>query len=379
MRLGVEGLGKMGTDYLAILTRKIGVPPESVIGWDINPERIREAIVKFPGIRAACTFEEFARGADAYIVAVNTPAHHIEIERLARSGARHVLCETGTPSILCEKPLAQNVVSLRKIQAVERRYSHLQISTAMVIAFSPTRTALIELMREHNLQLRRFGGRWGKNRAAAKEVRPTAGDRVDEFIHMTEFGLSLLRSHGIDYIDLVAQVEYLAYVNEGSQRKAHEIDPSFPLRPDSSTHALLWVVLENGMVAPMSLASSYVEAQQVRTVWGNLTQPHSDEPIYAFNIEFDVKGDDVLTITHNRSDTKEVRSLACDKLRALTEAFLQQAQSGVRDDRLASVEWAGKFVEMMEAIGRIGDYRPKGSHWERVHFRPRTWRQRLRG
>lgn len=349
LRIGIEGVGQMGLSYLEKL-RELGFDPADIVIWDTKPEKMSAAQHRFSGIRPATSFEDFAGLGDAYIVAVNTPSHHVEIERLAMHGVQHVLRESGLPRILSEKPLADSVVSLRKIRALQRAYRQLNVYTALVISFSETRQRILKLMKDEGLTLRVFGGRWGKNRGKSTELRPTAGDRVDEFIHMTEFGLGLVRSHGVRHVDVTAQVEYLAYANEQAQREAHERDSSFPLRPDHSTQALLCAATNHGEVQ-MCLASSFLEAKQVRTVWGTLAVPGSDEPVYSFSIDFDVKGADKITLTPIRSDTPEETTLPCDKLRVLTESFLRTARGEVADDRLAPVDWAGFFVEIMEAIG----------------------------
>ena len=374
MRIGVEGAGQMGRYYLANLIEKLRIPPENVAVWDIAPERMAVIQAKYPGIVAATSGDDFASKADVFIVAVNTPAHHTEIERIARHGARSVLCESGTPSILCEKPLAQNVTNLRKIRALERRFKDLEISTALVIAFSPTRKVLLDLINSERLTLRVFGGRWGKNRGSSKELRPTAGDLVDEFVHMTEFGLGLVRHQGIRHVDVVAQVDFLHYVNAEAQRVAHERDPSFPIVPDHSTQALIAASIQNGETVQMSLASSFLEAAQVRSVWGQLAFTGTQDPARSFSIDFDVEGADRITLTEVQTDEKTVEVMPCDKLLALTEAFIESARSGKRDERLASVEWAGRFVELMEAIGESDRRRRAGKSREcRVEFQPRNW------
>lgn len=368
MKLGIEGFGQMGEYYLK-LARKLGMALDRIWLWDINPMRLEYARSTYPGVRIASSFEEFANAADAFIVAVNTPSHHEEIQGLAQFGARRVLVETGMPPILCEKPLALNVVSLRQIRAVERSFPGLDISTAMVIAFSPARGIIADRMETEGLSLRTCRGLWGKNRGRSDELRPTAGDRVDELVHMAEFLLSLMQGDGISHVDVVAQVEYLHYANADAQRSAHERDPSFPLVPDSSTQALLAVRKACGEVAQMSLASSFLEAEQVRDVGGTLTRRGTNEPAYSFNVRFDMKGSDHIVITHVRTNEVERHELKCDKLLALTEAFFVHAQGGARDPRLASVEWAGSFVELMEAIGESDELRrAEKAHRCRVSF-----------
>ncbi|MFZ2886242.1 MAG: Gfo/Idh/MocA family oxidoreductase [Minisyncoccia bacterium] len=187
MKVGVIGLGQMGKFYLAKLFEDLEYPAEDVIGWDINSARFAEVRQKYPKIRVANSFEEFARSANAFIVTVNTPAHHTVIEGLAPH-AQCILLESGTP-LLCEKPLASDFVKMKQIRAAARRYN-IDIRTALVIGFSPVRNELIKLRDEQHLVLREAQGLWGKNRVG--DTRPTAGDRVDELVHMLEFNLGLL-------------------------------------------------------------------------------------------------------------------------------------------------------------------------------------------
>ncbi len=351
---GVEGLGQQGQTFIAKLLQGLKVPPRKVIVWDIRPDRIAATVAKFPGVRVASSFEEFARSADMFVVAVNTPAHHDEIEKLATLGARHVLCESGTGAILCEKPLAQNVVALRKIRALKARFPQLRVYTALVIEYSDARRELFELMESEHLDLVEFCGRWGKNRAAARELRETAGDRRDELIHMLELGLGLVRHRGLRAVEVLsAQVSYLNFANADAQRRAHERDSSFDLVPDSSTRVMLSAELERGTVE-LNFASSFTEAENVRQVWGTFVAQGTNEPRYSFSVKFDEKregvvGDEVL-ITELRSDTPRRLWLPCDKMLTLTQAFAD-SQSGVVDPRLATVEWAGTFVELSDAIG----------------------------
>lgn len=373
VNIGIIGAGQMGSYYLRNLVEKKSIPARDISIFDIDSQKTSALAAKYEGLMIADSLADLSHRAQIFIVAVNTPAHYEVIETLARHGARRVLRESGIQSILSEKPLAPNLVDLRKIRALERKYTNVQISTAFVIAFSPTRIALTELMAKEDLVLRVFGGRWGKNRGSAKELRPTAGDLVDEFVHMSEFGLGLLPSSRIDYVDVSAQVGYLKYVNVQAQQRAHERDPSFPLVPDHSTQALFDVKLVGGETTQMSMSSSFLEAKQVRQVWGTLCRP-TNEPMYSFAIDFDANGEDILTLTHIREDTVEEKRFREDKLLSLTDAFLTSATSTARDSRLADVAWAGKFVELMEAIGASDRRRLAGKSRDcRVQFRSRNW------
>src|SRR4051812_32931029 len=106
--VGITGAGgQMGGYYLANLIEKLRMPPHLVAAWDINHERLTAVHAKYPGIVIATSTEDLASKADVFIVTVNTPAHYDEIERLVYRGARRILTETGTASILTEKPLVE--------------------------------------------------------------------------------------------------------------------------------------------------------------------------------------------------------------------------------------------------------------------------------
>lgn len=347
IRIGVEGMGQMGLYYLSALF-KLGFDMSRVIVWDIVADRMAAAQEKHPMARMARSVEDFAAHADAFILAVSTPAHHTEIERLVSLGAR---------KILCEKPLAQDGAGVREVQNIAHAYPNLDLRTAFVIGFSPVRTHLVQLVQREGLVLRTFGGRWGKNRGRSTEMRPTPGDRVDEFVHMIEFGLGLVPS--VQYVDVTAQVGHLAYANADSQRKAHEHDASFPLKPDHSTQALL-SVRSNAGETHMALSSSFLEARQVRQVWGTFACGMTTEPAYAFAVDFDVAGADVLTLTHIRSDKVSEQTFRCDKLAALTSSFVRLATNDEEDERLATVAQAGFLVDIMEAVGESDRMRKEG-------------------
>jgi predicted dehydrogenase len=365
MGIGIVGVGQMGRNYLRILIEDLGIHPEQIVLCDTDPERLMQALLVSGALVGAKSTEDLASKVDAAIVATNTPSHYSVIRCLAENGVRR---------ILVEKPITQNAQELQKIRDLELKCDGLQISTALVIGFSPVRKILVDLIKNENLVLRDATGSWGENRGYDGEKHPTAGDRVDEFAHMLEFLLGLVRVHGIHHVNVVSQIGYLRYVNDEAQNRMHDIDSSYPLLPDHSTKALLTAVLkkggglkEDGASLDMALASSFLEAEQVRIVRGTLVRIGTDFPAYSFTAYFDEKTEvngvmqtvDRLVLTEVR--TNEVRQFVepCDKLGSLTRAFVEWVQGGERNELLADVEWAGYFVRLMEEIGE-SDRRRRG-------------------
>jgi hypothetical protein len=359
-KIGLAGVGQMGNNYLTKL-EELGIPASNIAIWDIAQERMKKAQEKYPAITVASTLEDMAETAEIFIVTVNTPAHLDVIETITRRAGPRVIPRMGSLHILCEKPLVQTPFEMRKIEELVREFNGLNISTALVITFSLTRDYLAHLMQDEKLELRNFGGRWGKNRGSSKELRPTAGDRVDELIHMAEYGFGLLRDTYIGPVRVMSQVGYLKYANPDSQRTAHTRDSSFPLIPDHSTQVLLDVDIGHGRTTQMSLASSFLEARQVRNVWGTFCKERTDEPVYSFDLNFDVDGADLLYLKRIRTDEHvPTEPFRCDKLRLLTKAFLDYAESGKKDDRLASIVWAGFFVSLAQTIGDFDENHRRG-------------------
>jgi len=367
LKIGVAGLGQMGLNYLRNL-QELGQSVDQIVGCDIDAGRIKKVCATYPDLVTTQSIEELAANADSFIVTVNTPSHCEVIETIADNAAERVIGKNGAAYILCEKPLVQHTADLKRLQELEARYKGLKILTALVITFSDARQMLESVMQADSLELRYAGGRWGKNRGRDSEKRPTAGDRVDEFIHMVEFLFSLMRKEGITYSDVISQVEHLEYVDEEVQSAAHQYDSSFPLKPDHATQALLNVKAGNNMV-PMCLSSSFLEAQQVRQVWGTLCAPGTEKPVYSFDISFDTPKGDVLTLTQVRWNIVKPLEHPGNKLLSLTRAFLDLVTQGVLDERLADIGWAGRFVELADAIGESDRRRRKGSGREvRVTF-----------
>lgn len=132
-----------------------------------------------------------------------------------------------------------------------------------------------------------------------------------------------------------------------------------------------------GESAQMTLASSFTMSEQVRRLSGTFAPKGSNAAAYGFVANFDQKGSDLVTIADLRA--KQVildQSLKCDKLLDLTRAFVQMARGEKDDPRLASVEWTGFFVELMDAIQKSAAELGKR---ESVYYGGRSFRRFLTG
>lgn len=364
--IAIIGCGQMGRYYADILVKKLGYPPGCICCHDIIDSRALALGNDF-GIAVR---NELPLDVDAAIIAANTPAHFEIISALARGGVRHALCESGIANILSEKPLAQNVVQIRKIQALQVERPDLTIHTALVIQFSPVFDTLIGLMQSENLVLREFSGYWGKNRGKASEKRPTAGDRTDEFLWMLEACLALLRPHGLASATVMsALVGYLDFADAEAQRVAHERDDSFPLKPDNSTRVHISFDTDAEHDVRADFTSSFILPKQERRIAGVMTHAGTDEPAVLFEVNFDhVEPDketgkprrfDRLLITRCRTDEKQVLEFSQDNLVALTRAFVGLVAGGAAHEQLAPVSQASLCVRILEAIDTVDQARRK--------------------
>jgi predicted dehydrogenase len=336
----------MGDYYANNLVNKCGVPADQVVAHDRVAERAQALQQKY-GIIAA---EEFPTGVDTAIVATNTPSHHEVVVRLAQDGIKN---------ILVEKPLAQTPEG---VSFITKAAHGAKIYTALVINFSPAIQRLLEHMEREQAFLLEFYGRWGKNRGAATEKRPTAGDLEDEAVHPIGVVLALATYRArFESARVSAEVGYLPYVNEAAQAAARALDSSFPARPNHSTSANIQLHADNYHGAGFCkiqghVHSSFLLAQETRMVGGLIGSPETG-PVYAFELLFDQKRPektggavDVLKLVHIRANSANMEELQGDKLNDLTRAFLEAARGGKEDQRLARLGEAGALVKIAQAI-----------------------------
>jgi Oxidoreductase family, NAD-binding Rossmann fold len=343
MKVLIVGMGQMGTIYVNNLL-KMGFPASDIIMHDIDPAKVERAREMFPDIAieldlAAVPVVETA------IIASNSPSHARVIQEL---------CQRGTKYFFCEKPLGMSVEEADDIgQAVDAVGG--QVYTAFLINFSPAVESALSLMYDEAVLIE---GQviWGKNRFG--DTRPSAGDTEDESVHAAEL-LRMLASvnRTIESQSVAGRLSYLDFVDQDAQNRAHELDPSFPLRVDSSTFATLAMTTDTGPVY-CSLQSSFLLGEQVRTVRMLLAGALNPRlPIIALRFDFDVKRNgetvDILQVT----DIREKKNLGeqffvANKIRDQLDAFFTAVDSDGMDvdSRLTPWSRARSAVAFTKAI-----------------------------
>lgn len=337
MKIAVIGAGQMGGYYVNNMVTKCGVPARDIFVIDRVPTKAAALADKFGVVACA----EVPQDINAAIVVTNTPSHHEVVARLAQQGVQH---------ILCEKPLAQTQEGVAHI----RKYmGEAKIYTALVINFSPALTRVLAEMVSRKLTLIDAYGRWGKNRGAASEKRPTAGDLEDEAVHPLAFILALLGS-GYSKAAVSAQVGWLPYVNHDAQQVARARDSSFPERPNHSTSANIQFGGEGHSVLA-NIYSSFLHPHETRLVGGLLGV--KDDAKLAFEVNFDQKRPDktggavdILKMVDVSKNEAELHEFPSDKLNDLTQAFLNAACGRRFDPRLVTIDQAGSLVDLTTAM-----------------------------
>ncbi len=332
----IYGAGQMGSYYVKLL-RESGFPADKLSIVDIEPGKAE----RLAGIHDVPDTREELAGIEAAIVASSTPSHASIILKLIDAGVRH---------ILCEKPLAMDAGEVSRIREAAEAHGA-RVYTAFVVEFSPTFRRLTELMSAENLELSNLSGIWMKNRAASSESRPSAGDLEDEMVHMLSFALRLASQREIvSPISITADLVRSRYVGD-AQARAVIRDASFPPRPNSGTNATIRLSTK-GALSPlsMSLSSSFAGAVQRRLVWGELSGVGTNTPKYAFEISFDDRGKDILTITELSGNKTIVEEFSVNKLEELVKAFMRATKDPKPDARLADTGWAGLISAATDAM-----------------------------
>ncbi len=338
MQLGIIGCGQMGRYYADILVNKLGMLRDEkvdIICHDHNNTKMLALCDTF-GIQGSAVVPS---DMDAAIVAVNTPAHADVIVKLL---------ENGTKFILCEKPLGMTVEDVERIAHAVKGHPGAQVFTALVINFSPALVFLKKLMQTHSVYPHELWGTWGKPRPLDKNARPSAGDVEDESVHPISFGLELCQH--MNRISVRARVGTLAFVARDVQGAARDLDPSFPETPNHSTEAQ-FTINDIAQVA-FSVRSSFLLAKQERRVGGILGQRGT--PRFLFEVSFDEKREgkvgDVMQLVDLDQKTTVEEFFEVDKLKGLTQSFVQFVGEGMPDERLADMATGGMLVAITEAI-----------------------------
>jgi len=342
MEITIVGMGQMGRIYMTNLLN-MGFEQDSIVAFDIDPEKVSAAREKFPGLVIEQDLN-LLPVTEAAIVSSNSPSHARVIEEL---------CARGTKHIFCEKPLG---MSVEETDYIERAVSQVggEVYTAFLINFSPAVAKVLETMVAEDLVLIEGQVTWGKNRFG--DTRPSSGDTEDESVH----GAELLRmfaaiNRRIHRETVAGHVSYLDFVDQAAQDRAHELDPSFPLRVDSSTFATMAMETDAGPVY-CSLQSSFLLGEQVRTVrilLADRTDPRL--PKYAMRFDFDVKrGDetvDLLQVTDilAKKNLGE-EAIPANKIRDQLQAFFAAIGGAEADSRLTPFWRARAAVRFTKSI-----------------------------
>jgi hypothetical protein len=352
MKVLVVGLGQMGKLYISKLI-ELGVKAENIIGSDISSERIVEAAGVFPScVYTTSLASPVIADVQAAIVAVSTPSHAKVLTELMERGVKH---------ILCEKPLTFTGAEAAAVSLVSKQ-TGANVYTAFLMNWSGAVKVLKEFMREQGLVLIQGDMTWGKNRMG--DSRPTPGDLEDEMVHGAHIIQNLASENQvIQKILVTGMLTYEQFANTEAQRRAHELDPSFPIHPNASSFVSEVIETTRGTI-PVQLKSSFISPNQVREVNGVLA--HKDArgvPLYSFRLEFDKEVDgkrlDAVNVIPYARDGLVVAQLThLDKLLLQTGAFISTARGGYDphlvdlDEAIVMVTWSGAVEWSSKLQGR---------------------------
>ncbi|MFL6118971.1 Gfo/Idh/MocA family oxidoreductase [Actinophytocola sp.] len=130
MRIGVAGVGRIGTMHAANLTAMSQV--DEVLLYDPVPGRAELAVTE-PGVRAVGDLDELLKESDGVLVATPTDTHPTLVRACLAAG---------TP-VLCEKPIAADLTAMRElVDEIER--STVPVLVGFQRRFDP---AMVELRR----------------------------------------------------------------------------------------------------------------------------------------------------------------------------------------------------------------------------------------
>ena len=346
MGFGIVGAGKMGALYKKILLNVFNISARNLLIFDIDQKRSLEVGMKF-GVNVASNLTELARKSDIVIVASSSPSHVSVMRRLIKNGVK---------KIFCEKPLGMEEREVKDLLELAQA-NKVKICAAFLINFSAAIAKVVDIMKAENLVLREASAIWGKNRTG--DARPTPGDLEDESVHAVQI-LRMLAGVNtqIQKTRVSGLLTYLSYTNSTAQKKAREIDISFPEVVNSSSFLTHVMTVRQGMYevdVPMSVQSSYVMAKQARCVYGVLAHIGNAMPKYSFHVDFDVKHEkddgvnDVLTLTRLEDNNVQVFELSTNKIADEMSAFIEYVGNGSYDPRLTTIEEAVTSVSLSVA------------------------------
>lgn len=340
----VVGLGYMGDVYLRNLREQLTVDAANIIGMDIVEENITKTRAKFLEIRLVNSFDEvnFSEITMGFVL-VNTPSHAKVLIELMNRGVRH---------LLCEKPLAMKLSSVSEIEKKAEETGS-SVFIAHLMNFSPAVLHLQKKMQKEGLILTEGSVVWGKNRMG--DARPTPGDLEDEMLHGRGILNQLVKiNQTVEHRMVSGILTFPEFVNSDAQKKARELDISFPEHPNAST-MVLEKIITNRTVANSILHSSFLYPCQTRRVSCVLSRKESPKvPVYSAEMNFDIKAKfgSVDHLKETELNVKQIKELEfpTNKILEQIRVFINVSLDGNPDNRLACLEEARSAVSFFEAV-----------------------------
>lgn len=278
------------------------------------------------------------------IIASNTPAHEKNIRDRIENGE--------VTSIFSEKPLGLTLEQTQSIEGSAGKHNA-DIYTGFLIRFSPAVEELRKFMKDRNLIMTTGSVDWGKNRRG--DTRPTAWDLEDEAVHgMDILLLFASMNQWIDTLTISGKLEFQKYVDEVTQRNAHERDPSYPITPNSSASVMTTIETSHTQILT-TLESSFVAPSERRYVKIWLADRSDPEALlYTARMDFDKRLD-----SGGTEDSLEIwwsgklvahSSQKSDKLKEQIHAWIGSMGKEDVDPRLATIEDALVIARWTDAV-----------------------------
>jgi predicted dehydrogenase len=137
LRMGVIGLGNMGSAHSAYLFDNVVDRASLGVICDLDPEKLKKFSARYPGVPAFATHKELLASGTCDAILIAVPHYdHVPIAMDAFAKGVHVLCE---------KPLAVSVKAAREISELHaKKYGHLKFG----VMFNQRTNPLYQKMRD---------------------------------------------------------------------------------------------------------------------------------------------------------------------------------------------------------------------------------------
>lgn len=337
----IVGHGVMGTAYGKILG-ELGYGPDQIIVHDTDSEKLKDTDAVTPVVDMT---EGLAQNPAAVFVTANTNAHLSVIEQAAPH----------TRNIYVEKPVVEpsQQEALRRIL---ERHQDVRGLVGYVINASPVMEKLIDHMRRHNLHALSSIGVWAKRRG---NRRPTAGNSVDEIIHMLMAHHSLVKATQEPTEFSVRSASTLfghnGFYDSNQQAKLYGDD----IKPNSTTQGTINIHTDTFRQVPLTFQSSFVAGDQVRNMTIHLGDDNGNHT-HTANMHFDKRHDGTVTDTgeivceSNNEVEAAWEAREVNKLRALTASVLRYFANpeGKNAAKVTTFDQDAFGEQMLEAIER---------------------------